>query len=187
MATGHQLAQLIDSIKAANEWSDTDLVRNARSKGHVLSKSNISRYRNPVVSIKGDIIRALAAGLRITPAQVAIAALESMGVPLPNYDVPTVEQAVRLDTELSERDRESVIALLTALRSSSPTAGGPPVPPPFPAGGDVVEFPARGEVGPPADDGDAQRRSDEKRVARDVPPNHRKGQAEQGDAPDGGA
>lgn len=119
MATAHQLARLIDGIKAANDWSDPDLVRNAKEKGHVLSKSNISRFRNPVVSIKGETILALAAGLRIAPSQVAVAAIESMGIQLPHYETPTPEQAVRLDTSLSARDRDSVLALLKQLRGTT--------------------------------------------------------------------
>lgn len=122
MAPNHQLAQLIDGVKAANNWSDPKLVRNAKEKGHVLSKSNISRYRGELVSIKGEVINALAAGLRVTPAQVAIAAVESMGISLPAIESPTPEQAVRLDTDLSARDRESVLALLSQLRADSPTS-----------------------------------------------------------------
>lgn len=124
MATHHQLAQLIDGVKAANRWSDPKLVTNAEEQGHVLSKSNISRYRNPLVSIKGEIILALAAGLRVAPSQVAIAAIESMGIALPQYDILTPEQAVQLDTTLSARDRDAVLALLKNLRSTaqSPTS-----------------------------------------------------------------
>lgn len=123
MAPKHQLAQLIDGVKSANGWSDPDLVHNAKEKGHVLSKSNIARYRKPVVSIKGEVILALAAGLRVTPAQVAVATIESMGIHLPSYDAPTPEQAVRLDTKLSARDKQSVLALLTHLRTSSSSSG----------------------------------------------------------------
>jgi hypothetical protein len=122
MAAKHALAQLIDSIKAANDWSDPDLVNNAKEKHHVLSKSNISRYRLPLVSIKGEIIHALAAGLRISPAQVATAAVESMGIPLPQYDGATPEQAVRLDTDLSVKDKRLVLSLLQQLRADSPAA-----------------------------------------------------------------
>ncbi|ORA57273.1 hypothetical protein BST24_24035 [Mycobacteroides franklinii] len=116
----HQLGQLIDDIKVANGWSDPDLVRNAKEKGYVLSKSNISRYRLPFPSIKGEVILSLAAGLRVAPARVAVAAIESMGILLPQHDdAPTPEQAVRLDHDLSERDRDAVLALLAQLRSTT--------------------------------------------------------------------
>ncbi len=126
MPPKHQLAQLIDSVKAANNWSDPRLVRNAEEQKHELSKSNISRIRKPVVSIKGELILALAAGLRVSPAQVATAALESMGIPLVHYELPTPEQAVRLDTQLSERDKQAVLALLRQLRGSASESDAPP-------------------------------------------------------------
>ncbi len=65
------IGQLIDSVKLANGWSDPDLVANARGSGYELTKSNISRYRNeqPLISIKGDSVRALAAVLGVTNAQ----------------------------------------------------------------------------------------------------------------------
>lgn len=119
MPKAHQLAQLMDHVKDANGWSDPKLVENARALGHDLSKSNISRYRKPLVSIKGEIIKALAAGLRIAPAQVAVAAIESMGIPLLAHDSPTPEQAVTLDTGLSVGDKRAVLALIEALRSSN--------------------------------------------------------------------
>lgn len=125
MATNHQLAQLIDGVKAANGWSDPDLVKNAKEKGHVLSKSNISRYRNPLVSIKGEIILALAAGLRVAPSQVAVAAIQSMGIQLAQYDAATPEQAISLDTQLSSRDKASLLALIGQLRDSAAPAGAP--------------------------------------------------------------
>lgn len=119
MAPKHQLAQLIDGVKSANGWSDPDLVRNAEQKHYVLSKSNISRYRKPLVSIKGEVILALAAGLRVSADQVAVAAIESMGIPLPSYDAATPEQAIRLDLALSARDKQTLFAVLKQLREGS--------------------------------------------------------------------
>lgn len=118
MAEPHALTRLIDGVKEANGWSDTDLVKIAASKGHVLSKSNISRYRGPLVSIKGEIIRALAAALGVAPSQVAMAAIESMGISLPQYETVSPEQAVNLDTTLSTRDRELVHAILGQVRAT---------------------------------------------------------------------
>lgn len=105
-------------MKALNDWSDPDLVRNASARGHSLTKSNISRYRNenPLVSIKGSVIEALAAGLRVSVAQVATAAIESMGIALHAYEAPSIEQAIELDPALSERDRVVLLATLKGLR-----------------------------------------------------------------------
>lgn len=117
----HSLAQLIDGVKAANRWSDPDLVRNAKKRGHELTKSNISRYRNenPLISIKGEIIEALADALGVSVAQVATAAVQSMGIPLPVYDTPSAEQAVRLDPELSIRDKDMLLSMLQRMRDST--------------------------------------------------------------------
>lgn len=127
MSSPHQLARLIDGVKAANDWSDVDLVRNAKEKGHELSKSNISRYRGPLVSIKGEIIRALAAGLKVKPSQVAIAAIESMGIALPAYDDITPEQAIELDVRLSARDKSVVLGVLRDLRAPAHSHASPEV------------------------------------------------------------
>ncbi|WVX88105.1 helix-turn-helix DNA binding domain protein [Gordonia phage LitninMcQueen] len=114
----HPLAQLMDSVKAANNWSDPDLVLIARRKGHNLTKSNISRYRNenPLISIKGEIIRALADALGVSVGQVATAAVQSMGIALPVYDAPSVEQAIRVDPELSIRDKDMLLSMLGQMR-----------------------------------------------------------------------
>jgi len=125
MATKHQLAQLIDSVKAANRWSDIQLAAIAEKKGYAVSKSNIARLRKPMVSIKGETILMLADILGVSPSQVAIAAVESMGIALPAYSTITPEAAVRLDVDLSERDKRSILAMLTELRDSSTAPGAP--------------------------------------------------------------
>lgn len=118
VTTKHPLDQLIEGVKRANDWSDPDLVKNAKERNHVLSKSNISRMRGDLVSIKADVIYALAAGLRVSPAQVAIAAVESMGIALPRYESPTPEQAVRMDASLSAKDKALVLGLLKQMRDA---------------------------------------------------------------------
>lgn len=119
----HPLDQLIEGVKRANDWSDPDLVNNAKERNHVLSKSNISRMRGPLVSVKAEVIFALAAGLRVTPAQVAIAAIESMGIPLPEHELPTPEQSIRLDTSLSVKDKTLLFAVLEQIRKESRASG----------------------------------------------------------------
>lgn len=71
------IGDLIDSVKVANGWSDPDLVRNAKRKGFVLSKSNVSRYRleDPLVSMTANFTRALAAALDVPESRVAAAFL----------------------------------------------------------------------------------------------------------------
>ncbi|MDO3096804.1 Uncharacterised protein [Mycobacteroides abscessus subsp. abscessus] len=119
MASKHQLDQLMESVKDANGWSDPDLVRNAEERGRVISKSNISRFRGPLESIKRENILDLAAALRVAPSQVAVSAFEAMGFNLPTYDSPTPEQAIRLDSTLSEKDKAILLSTLQQMRSPS--------------------------------------------------------------------
>lgn len=117
MATRHRLDQLIEGVKTANGWSDPALVRNAEEQGYVLSKSTISRLRNPLDSIKRENIYELSAALRVAPSQIAVAAFEAMGFVLPEYENVTPEQAIRLDTSLSDKDRAILLSTLDQMRA----------------------------------------------------------------------
>lgn len=118
----HALARLIEAVKTTNEWSDPDIAARARAKGHNLSKSNISRIRSeapPMASITRAAILGLADGLGVSIEQVATAALDSMGITIPRFDTMPPEQAVRLDAELSEKDKRIVLSLLSGLRDDA--------------------------------------------------------------------
>lgn len=117
MATRHRLDQLIEGVKNANGWSDPALVRNAEEQGYVISKSTISRLRNPLDSIKRENIYELSAALRVAPSQIAVAAFEAMGFVLPAYENVTPEQAIRLDTSLSDKDRAILLSTLDQMRA----------------------------------------------------------------------
>lgn len=116
MQPRHPLAALIDHVRSVNNWSDPDVVNRARQRGHLLSKSNISRIRNEdVTTIKGSMIKALAAGLGLDVLTVADAALESMGIK--RYDIAQADsaQAIRTDPALSEKNRAMLLALLQEM------------------------------------------------------------------------
>ncbi|TDZ92081.1 hypothetical protein [Mycobacteroides salmoniphilum] len=117
MATRHRLDQLIEGVKTANGWSDPALVRNAEEQGYVLSKSTISRLRGQLDSIKRENIYELSAALRVAPSQIAVAAFEAMGFVLPEYENVTPEQAIRLDTSLSDKDRAILLSTLDQMRA----------------------------------------------------------------------
>ncbi|AMU64807.1 hypothetical protein [Mycobacteroides abscessus] len=119
MATRHRLDQLIEGVKSANGWSDTALARNAEEQGYVVSKSTISRLRGQLDSIKRENIYELSAALRVAPSQIAVAAFEAMGFVLPAYENVTPEQAIRLDTSLSDKDRAILLSTLEQMRSLS--------------------------------------------------------------------
>ena len=89
-------------------------------KSAVTATFSCPRCRDTVVNGTPAVsIHALAAGLRVKPSQVAIAAIESMGIALPSYDAIAPEQAVELDIHLSARDKSVVLGLLRDLRSSA--------------------------------------------------------------------
>ncbi|MFJ4168526.1 hypothetical protein ACIPY3_03340 [Paenarthrobacter sp. NPDC089714] len=119
MKQRHALAALIDDVRSANGWSDPDVVARAASKGHKLSKSNISRIRNtPVVTLNIETVSALADGLGVSKAMVAQAALASMGIVTYNSADLTAEEAIRRDPSLGERDKRMLLSVLAGLRVS---------------------------------------------------------------------
>jgi hypothetical protein len=116
----HALAALIDDVRSANGWSDPDVVARAASKGHKLSKSNISRIRNtPVVTLNIETVSALADGLGVSKAMVAQAALASMGIVTYNSADMTTEEAIRRDPSLGERDKQLLLTVLGSIREST--------------------------------------------------------------------
>lgn len=120
MKQKHALAALIDDVRSANGWTDPDISARAESRGHKLSKSNISRIRNnPVVTLNLETVSALADGLGITKVMVANAALASMGIISHNSADLRPEDAIRADRSLSERDKMMVLTILHGLREAS--------------------------------------------------------------------
>lgn len=119
MKQRHALAALIDDVRSANGWSDPDIVARAASRGHKLSKSNISRIRNnPVVTLNIETVSALADGLGVSRAMVAQAALASMGIVAYNSADLTTEEAIRRDPTLGEREKQMLLVVLGGLRES---------------------------------------------------------------------
>lgn len=119
MQPRHQLAALIQSVEDANGWSDPEVAERARQRGHTISKSNISRLRlEPVRSIKGDAIKALAAGLGISPLDIADAALASMGIHRTSAADNDVETAIRRDPLLADSQRRMLLALLREMKGT---------------------------------------------------------------------
>lgn len=119
MASRHPLGQLIEDLKDANGWSDADIARQARKAGHDISKSRVAQLRGePLKSISGDNLHALAAGLRVTPSLVGNVALASMGVTTYSPSSGVVEEAIRDDPSLDERGKEILLATLASVRTN---------------------------------------------------------------------
>ena len=108
------LGRLIREVQAANRWSYADIAANARSAGQDLSKSHVESLRNKrLPSISSKAIEALAAGLRVAPSRVAMAALETMGYAIED-ETPSAQAAIEGDPALSEPVRRVLLAALYA-------------------------------------------------------------------------
>jgi hypothetical protein len=107
---------LIGEVQAANRWSYADIAANAQNAGRQLSKSHVESLRNgrlPSISVKA--IESLAAGLQVSPARVAQAAIETMGYRVgSDADSPSAQSAIASDPRLSEPVRRVLLAALAA-------------------------------------------------------------------------
>jgi len=114
------LGALIEQQKQLNGLSDSDVVDRATARGEKLGKSNIGRVAagaNP--SLSQATIFGLAAGLGITPATVARAALADMGIILTEPEADS-ETAIRSDPTLPEHGRQLLLTLLAEIRRNAP-------------------------------------------------------------------
>ncbi|WP_228002190.1 hypothetical protein [Nocardia australiensis] len=112
------LGALIEQQKGLNNISDAQVVERAKQRGQKLGKSNIGRIAgggNPAIS--RSAIFGLAAGLGVTPATVARAALADMGIILTEPEADS-ETAIRTDPTLSEQGRRMLLAVLHEVRSN---------------------------------------------------------------------
>lgn len=118
MTTKH-LTVLIEQVRRLNGLSLADMVKRATARGERLSTSNIARVSsgdNP--NLSRATIYGLAAGLGVTPATVARAALADMGIVFPTVE-PDTETAIRTDPTLPEQGQRMLLALLAEIRSAS--------------------------------------------------------------------
>ena len=109
------LRALYDSVTQANGWSMRDVERRIADRGERLSKSRIGQLINtwPLESIAADKIHALAAGLGIAPARVALAAVQSMGFNVSIENLTPAEAIMRDDT-LTDDTRAALLSILRA-------------------------------------------------------------------------
>lgn len=114
------LASLIDDTRDRNGWSDEDVARKARSLGHSLNKTEVSKYRKDGMStLVPAKIKALADGLELPAWRVAAAALELHGIRIP-LDGQTTEQAIRADKNIPATDREFLLVMLERAYGQEP-------------------------------------------------------------------
>lgn len=124
MSNRSPLADLVDEVCAANDWSRREVARRAQAKGHDLSASRLGQLLNeyPLPGIQADKVAALAAGLAIPEERVARAVIASMGFRIdPDGSAQTPAEAIRRDPTLSTDTRA---ALLAVLKSGSQVDDG---------------------------------------------------------------
>lgn len=110
--TSMALVSLIEDVSARNEWQDADLVRRAQSRGHRLTKSDVSDYRHRGMrTLVPAKVKALAAALGVAPYLVALAVLADMGIDVP-MEARRPEEAIEHDHTLSVKAREHLLAIL---------------------------------------------------------------------------
>lgn len=122
MATRYEshLGALIEQQKRLNGLSDAQVVQRAQERGQKLGKSNIGRVANgDNPSLSRSTILGLAAGLGVTPATVARAALADMGIILTEPEADT-ETAIRTDPMLPEQGRRLLLSLLKEIKANNP-------------------------------------------------------------------
>lgn len=166
----HPLGQLITDrmTHPDNRWSLQDVVDRIEAAGHSISKSRLGQIRNdPVESIKGDLIIALADGLGVTPLTVANAALASMGIEPRPGEVTDSVATIRTDPTLSDANRKLLVAMIKQMRAEHGITASP------------LRVVARNT--------DESPDSYLPKAARKTDPRSGKGRSEQGTAPDGGA
>ena len=109
------LRELYDSVTRANGWSSRDVERRIEERGEKMSKSRIGQLINtyPLPSISSDKIHALAVGLNVAPARVALAAIGSMGFRV-HVDALTPAEAIARDETLTEDTKRALLSILRA-------------------------------------------------------------------------
>jgi len=117
MKSRSPLRELYDSVTQANGWSMRDVASRAAARNAELSKSRIGQLINadPLESISAYSIHALAAGLGVAPARVALAAVQSMGFSVAADDI-TPAEAIMRDETLSADTKDALLSILRAAQ-----------------------------------------------------------------------
>ncbi len=90
-----------------------------------MEKSNLGRIRNEfLVSIKGEVVRAIADGIGVSERQVANTALESMGIQMVSIEVLDTLVTVDVDLTLSDANRRQLKTLIEQMRLDNSKPGG---------------------------------------------------------------
>lgn len=120
MQTRTPLGNLIQSTQDVHGWSARRLEELAEGKPS-LGKSNVSKLKNrPLTSIKGETLVSLAEVLGLPTELVVRAALRSLKAPIDlNQDTGAPEDAIRIDPDLSEADKQTLLRMLMFMRAEA--------------------------------------------------------------------
>lgn len=117
MSKRSPLAELVDEVCAANDWSRREVARRAQARGHDLSPSRLGQLLNeyPLPGIQSDKVTALAVALAIPEERVARAVIASMGFRIdPDGSGTTTAEAILRDPGLDESTKAALLAVLRA-------------------------------------------------------------------------
>lgn len=115
-----RLGDLIDAASRANNGrSMTAAAELATQRGAPISKSHISKNARNIDTLTPQLIWGVALGYDIPPEDVARAALEDLGVVIPDHQT-SPESAIRRDPTLSSEAKAMLLAAIGAARSSPP-------------------------------------------------------------------
>lgn len=128
----HDLARLIDEVKAGQDLSDEDIARTARRAGHQLSKQHVANLRaqDPLKSLVPKTLRALAAGLQLPLTRVVEASLHAAGLPSGAPEDWSVEAAITADAQLPSAAKRMLLRMVAEARADEHTEQGPTAPRP---------------------------------------------------------
>lgn len=118
VAHSELIALIDDSIGRHHGWNDSAIAKEARNRGHKLTKQDISNWRRAGGmgrQLSPRKVAALAAGMHLPAYRVAVAVLADMGIDVP-MEVRSVEDAIHHDHTLSPHVRRQLLALLTLER-----------------------------------------------------------------------
>lgn len=116
----HPLAQLMQSVKDGNGWTDREIARRIEAAGMSLSHSYVGKLQNhPVQTLTAATIRALAVGLGIPESDVAMAAVASMGVHIDPDSSGGLDVAIANEQSFTGHDKRILRAVVKEMRTNA--------------------------------------------------------------------
>ena len=155
------LGDLIQSTQNLRGWSNRRVEQMAGGKSG-LGQANLTKLKNgTLISIKGETLVSIAEVLGLPTELVVRAALRSLKTPIDlNQETGAPEDAIRIDPNLSDSDKQTLLRMLTFMRAEAGEtrgntapmnqAGKKPAQPDYQPGPDLIVGPGEeGYIPPP--------------------------------------